>query len=184
MMPLHYLSRYEEALEIIDRIFPKVFRRNRLLWIVLTVFFVLFIFVNIMNFFSNRYSDSGDTSTEKSAIPGKKKFFGLNVGSKSPPPEWYDSRRDQGTELTHLWVLHAEKSRFLYSILGTKCAQILNLHWINIVKEMDITWGKLEFLVIEKRCFFRLMSHLIDIWLYHSNLIENSQVLWNIHLKY
>ncbi|KAA0723775.1 Protein MRVI1 [Triplophysa tibetana] len=80
-------SRYEEALEIIDRIFPKVFRRNRLLWIVLTVFFVLFIFVNIMNFFSHRYSDSGDTSTEKSAIPGKKKFFGLNVGSKSPPPE-------------------------------------------------------------------------------------------------
>lgn len=80
-------SRFEEALEVIDRIFPKVFRRNRLLWIVLTVFFILFIFVNIMNFFSNRYSDSGDTSAEKSAIPGKKKFFGLNVGSKSPAPE-------------------------------------------------------------------------------------------------
>ncbi|XP_065117588.1 inositol 1,4,5-triphosphate receptor associated 1 isoform X1 [Paramisgurnus dabryanus] len=80
-------SRYEEALEFIDRIFPKVFRRNRLLWIVITVFFVLFLFVNIMNFFSHRYSDSGDTSAEKSAIPGKKTFFGLNVGSKSPAPE-------------------------------------------------------------------------------------------------
>ncbi|XP_073715492.1 uncharacterized protein [Misgurnus anguillicaudatus] len=80
-------SRYEEALEFMDRIFPKVFRRNRLLWIVITVFLVLFLFVNIMNFFSHRYSDSGDTSAEKSAIPGKKKFFGLNVGSKSPAPE-------------------------------------------------------------------------------------------------
>ncbi|XP_050970428.1 inositol 1,4,5-triphosphate receptor associated 1 isoform X2 [Labeo rohita] len=80
-------SRFEEALEVLDRIFPKFFRRNRVLWIVLTLFFASFILVNVISFFSNRYSESGDTSAEKSAIPGKKKFFGLNVGSKTPAPE-------------------------------------------------------------------------------------------------
>ncbi|XP_059394093.1 inositol 1,4,5-triphosphate receptor associated 1-like isoform X4 [Carassius carassius] len=76
-------SRFEEALEVLDRIFPKCFRRNRVLWIVLTLFFASFFLVNVITFFSNRYSESGDTS----AIPGKKKFFGLNVGSKTPAPE-------------------------------------------------------------------------------------------------
>ncbi|XP_051522656.1 inositol 1,4,5-triphosphate receptor associated 1-like isoform X2 [Myxocyprinus asiaticus] len=80
-------SRYEEALEILDWIFPKFFRRNRMLWIVLTLFFVSFVFVNAINFFSNRYSDSGDTSAEKSAVAGKNTFFELNVGSKTPAPE-------------------------------------------------------------------------------------------------
>ncbi|XP_056121706.1 inositol 1,4,5-triphosphate receptor associated 1 isoform X3 [Rhinichthys klamathensis goyatoka] len=80
-------NRFEEALEVIDRICPKFFRRNRVLWIVLTLFFASFVLVNVINFFSSRYSDSGDTSAEKSAIPGKKKFFGLNVGSKTPAPE-------------------------------------------------------------------------------------------------
>ncbi|XP_051505195.1 inositol 1,4,5-triphosphate receptor associated 1-like isoform X2 [Myxocyprinus asiaticus] len=80
-------SRFEEALEILDRIFPKFFRRNRMLWIILTLFFVSFVFVSVINFFSNRYSDSGDTSAEKSALAGKKKFFGLNVGPKTPAPE-------------------------------------------------------------------------------------------------
>ncbi|XP_073692938.1 inositol 1,4,5-triphosphate receptor associated 1 isoform X2 [Garra rufa] len=80
-------SRFEEALEVLDRIFPKFFRRNRVLWIVLTLFFASFILVNVISFFSHRYSESGDMSAEKSAIPGKKKFFGLNVGSKTPAPE-------------------------------------------------------------------------------------------------
>ncbi|XP_058638321.1 inositol 1,4,5-triphosphate receptor associated 1 isoform X2 [Onychostoma macrolepis] len=80
-------SKFEEALEFLDRIFPKFFRRNRVLWIVLTLFFASFILVNVISFFSNRYSESGDMSAEKSAIPGKKKFFGLNVGSKTPAPE-------------------------------------------------------------------------------------------------
>uniref|UniRef100_A0A673FHN1 Murine retrovirus integration site 1 homolog n=1 Tax=Sinocyclocheilus rhinocerous TaxID=307959 RepID=A0A673FHN1_9TELE len=80
-------SRFEEALEVLDRIFPKFFRRNRVLWIVLTLFFASFILVNVISFFSNRYSESGDTSAEKSAVPGKKTFFGLNVGSKTPAPE-------------------------------------------------------------------------------------------------
>ncbi|KTG00219.1 hypothetical protein cypCar_00009186 [Cyprinus carpio] len=79
-------SRFEEALEVFDRIFPKFFRRNRVLWIVLTLFFASFILVNVISFFSNCYSESGDTSAEKSAVPGKK-FFGLNVGSKTPAPE-------------------------------------------------------------------------------------------------
>ncbi|XP_016090518.1 protein MRVI1-like [Sinocyclocheilus grahami] len=79
-------SRFEEALEVFDRIFPKFFRGNRVLWIVLTLFFASFILVNVISFFSNRYSESGDTSAEKSAVPGKT-FFGLNVGSKTPAPE-------------------------------------------------------------------------------------------------
>ncbi|XP_016377081.1 uncharacterized protein LOC107715451 [Sinocyclocheilus rhinocerous] len=79
-------SRFEEALEVFDRIFPKFFRGNRVLWIVLTLFFTSFILVNVISFFSNRYSESGDTSAEKSAVPGKT-FFGLNVGSKTPAPE-------------------------------------------------------------------------------------------------
>ncbi|XP_042617000.1 inositol 1,4,5-triphosphate receptor associated 1-like isoform X3 [Cyprinus carpio] len=79
-------NRFEEALEVFDRIFPKFFRRNRVLWIVLTLFFASFILVNVISFFSNCYSESGDTSAEKSAVPGKK-FFGLNVGSKTPAPE-------------------------------------------------------------------------------------------------
>ncbi|XP_051755054.1 uncharacterized protein mrvi1 isoform X7 [Ctenopharyngodon idella] len=80
-------NRFEEALEVVDRICPKFFRRNRALWIVLTLFFASFIFVNIINFLSSCYSESGDMSAEKSAVPGKKKFFGLNVGSKTPAPE-------------------------------------------------------------------------------------------------
>uniref|UniRef100_A0A9J7Y637 Inositol 1,4,5-triphosphate receptor associated 1 n=1 Tax=Cyprinus carpio carpio TaxID=630221 RepID=A0A9J7Y637_CYPCA len=76
-------SRFEESLEVLDRIFPKFFQRNRVLWIILTLFFASFILVNVISFFSNRYSESGDTS----AIPGKKTFFGLNVGSKTPAPE-------------------------------------------------------------------------------------------------
>ncbi|TRY95814.1 hypothetical protein DNTS_021266 [Danionella cerebrum] len=79
--------RFDEALELLDRIFPKFFRRNRMLWIVLALFFILFIIANVVNIYSSRYGDSGDTSTERSAIPGKKKFFGLNVGSKTPAPE-------------------------------------------------------------------------------------------------
>ncbi|KAK9972618.1 hypothetical protein ABG768_025909, partial [Culter alburnus] len=80
-------SRFEEALEVVDRICPKFFRRNRALWIVLTLFFASFIFVNVINFLSSCYSESGDMSAEMSAVPGKKKFFGLNVGSKTPAPE-------------------------------------------------------------------------------------------------
>ncbi|XP_037401409.1 inositol 1,4,5-triphosphate receptor associated 1 isoform X2 [Pygocentrus nattereri] len=80
-------SRYEEALEVLDRICPKIFKRNRTLWIVLTLFLVLFVVVNLVHFFSNHYSVQGDTSAEKSAVPGKKKFLGLHVGSKNPTPE-------------------------------------------------------------------------------------------------
>ncbi|XP_022525781.2 inositol 1,4,5-triphosphate receptor associated 1 [Astyanax mexicanus] len=80
-------SRYEEALEVLDRICPKIFKRNRTLWIILTLFLVTFLLVNLVNLFSYHYSVQGDTSAEKSAIPGKKKFLGLHVGSKSPTPE-------------------------------------------------------------------------------------------------
>lgn len=80
-------SRYEEALEVLDRICPKIFKRNRTLWIVLTLFLVTFLVVNLVNFFSYHYGAQGDTSAEKAAIAGKKKFLGLHVGSKSPTPE-------------------------------------------------------------------------------------------------
>ncbi|KAI4875944.1 hypothetical protein NFI96_034528 [Prochilodus magdalenae] len=80
-------SKYEEALEVLDRICPKIFKRNRTLWIVLTLFLVLFFVVNLVNFFTSHYSVQGDTSAEKSAVPGKKKFLGLHVGSKSPTQE-------------------------------------------------------------------------------------------------
>ncbi|XP_062869119.1 inositol 1,4,5-triphosphate receptor associated 1 isoform X3 [Trichomycterus rosablanca] len=80
----------EKATEVLDRICPKVFRRNRTLWIIVSLFFALFFLLNLINFFSNLYSDTPvhtDTSTEKSSVPGKKKFFGLHVGPKRPSPD-------------------------------------------------------------------------------------------------
>ncbi|KAK3533720.1 hypothetical protein QTP70_024318, partial [Hemibagrus guttatus] len=80
-------SRFERVLEVFERTCPKIFRRNRTLWIVLTLFFVAFLLVNIINFLSSLYIDHADAATEKSNVPGKKKFLGLRVGSKSPSPE-------------------------------------------------------------------------------------------------
>ncbi|KAM9460590.1 inositol 1,4,5-triphosphate receptor associated 1 isoform 1-T1 [Clarias gariepinus] len=76
------LSRYERVLEVIERICPKIFRRNQALWIVLTLFLVVFLLVNLINIFTTLYADNADTKEEKS-----KKFLGLRVGSKSPSPE-------------------------------------------------------------------------------------------------
>lgn len=80
-------TRFERVLEVLERICPKIFRRNRTLWIVLTLFLVVFLLVNLINFFSNLYADHADATAEKSNVPGKKKFLGLRVGSKSPSPE-------------------------------------------------------------------------------------------------
>ncbi|KAF4082839.1 hypothetical protein AMELA_G00132940 [Ameiurus melas] len=80
-------SRFERVLEVLERICPKIFRRNRTLWIVLTLFLVVFLLVNLINFFSNLYADHADATAEKSNVPGKKKFLGLRVGSNSPSPE-------------------------------------------------------------------------------------------------
>ncbi|KAK3561835.1 hypothetical protein QTP86_017057 [Hemibagrus guttatus] len=80
-------SRFERVLEVFERTCPKIFRRNRTLWIVLTLFFVAFLLVNIINFLSSLYIDHADAAAEKSNVPGKKKFLGLRVGSKSPSPE-------------------------------------------------------------------------------------------------
>ncbi|XP_053094256.1 uncharacterized protein mrvi1 isoform X2 [Pangasianodon hypophthalmus] len=79
-------SRFERVLEVLERICPKIFRRNQTLWIVLTLFLVVFLLVNIINFFSNLYADHTDETAEKSNVPGKK-FLGLHMGSKSPSPE-------------------------------------------------------------------------------------------------
>ncbi|MCJ8737455.1 hypothetical protein PDJAM_G00024180 [Pangasius djambal] len=80
-------SRFERVLEVLERICPKIFRRNQTLWIVLTLFLVVFLLVNLINLFSNLYADHADATAEKSNVPGKKKFLGLHVGSKSPSPE-------------------------------------------------------------------------------------------------
>ncbi|XP_018607928.2 protein MRVI1-like isoform X2 [Scleropages formosus] len=78
-------SKYEEALDILERMCPKIFKQNRLLWIVLTLLGVAFFIVSLFTYFSDRYSERGDASTGKSVGPGKKKFFGWNV--KNPTPD-------------------------------------------------------------------------------------------------
>ncbi|XP_047666194.1 uncharacterized protein mrvi1 isoform X3 [Tachysurus fulvidraco] len=79
-------SRFERVLEVLERTCPKIFRRNRTLWIVLTLFLVVFLLVNIISFFSSIYADHADTTAEKPNVPGKK-FLGVRVGSKNPSPE-------------------------------------------------------------------------------------------------
>ncbi|CAB1339459.1 unnamed protein product [Coregonus sp. 'balchen'] len=84
-----FSSKVEEILVVLDRLCPKIFRRNRLLWIVLTLFLVTFLVVNVFTYFSDRYNNHGDMSAEKAMVQGKKKIFGLNVGvqPKNPTPE-------------------------------------------------------------------------------------------------
>lgn len=83
-------------------------------------------------------------------------------------------------------MIPGEAREFLYCILGTKCARILHLHWIFIVNEMDITWGKVGISCYWENMFLKTrVTFMILPWLYHSNLIiENSQVSWNLYLKY
>ncbi|XP_060796821.1 inositol 1,4,5-triphosphate receptor associated 1 isoform X2 [Neoarius graeffei] len=81
-------SRFDRILEVLERMCPKIFRRNWMLWIALTLFLVAFFVVNLLNFFSNLYADHTDATAEKSSnVPDKKKLLGLHVGSKSPSPE-------------------------------------------------------------------------------------------------
>ncbi|XP_070303406.1 inositol 1,4,5-triphosphate receptor associated 1 isoform X1 [Salvelinus sp. IW2-2015] len=84
-----FSSKVEEVLVVLDRLCPKIFRRNRLLWIVLTLFLVTFLVVNVFTYFSDRYNNHGDMSAEKAMVQGKKKIFELNVGvqPKNPTPE-------------------------------------------------------------------------------------------------
>lgn len=79
-------NRFGRVLDVLERICPKIFRRNRTLWIVLTLFLVVFLLVNIINFFIGLYADHTDASAEKSNVPGKK-FLGVRVGAKSSRPE-------------------------------------------------------------------------------------------------
>ncbi|KAI5608522.1 protein MRVI1 isoform X1 [Silurus asotus] len=80
-------SRSERVLEILERVCPKIFRSNWTLWVVLTLFLVVFLLVNFINFFNNLYADHADPTAEKSNVPAKEKFLGLHVGSKNPSSE-------------------------------------------------------------------------------------------------
>uniref|UniRef100_A0AAZ3RKN3 Murine retrovirus integration site 1 homolog n=1 Tax=Oncorhynchus tshawytscha TaxID=74940 RepID=A0AAZ3RKN3_ONCTS len=84
-----FSSKVEDVLVVLDRLCPKIFRGNRLLWIVLTLFLVTFLVVNVFTYFSDRYNNHGDMSAEKAMVQGKKKIFELNVGvqPKNPTPE-------------------------------------------------------------------------------------------------
>ncbi|KAI5101407.1 protein MRVI1 isoform X1 [Silurus meridionalis] len=79
-------SRSKRVLEILERVCPKIFRSNWTLWVVLTLFLVVFLLVNFINFFNNLYADHTDPTAEKSNVPAKK-FLGLHVGSKNPSSE-------------------------------------------------------------------------------------------------
>ncbi|XP_036400285.1 inositol 1,4,5-triphosphate receptor associated 1 [Megalops cyprinoides] len=72
-------SKYEKVLDVLDRLCPKIFRQNRLFWIVLTLFAVTFFVVSVFAYFNDRHSELGDVSAGKTMGPGKKKFFGWNV---------------------------------------------------------------------------------------------------------
>ncbi|XP_071371922.1 inositol 1,4,5-triphosphate receptor associated 1 isoform X1 [Centroberyx affinis] len=79
-------SKMEEILVLLDRFCPKISWSNRLLWIVLTLFLVMFLVVNIFTYFSDYYNGHADTSAEKAIIQGKKKIFGLNVAAQPKNP--------------------------------------------------------------------------------------------------
>ncbi|XP_010879467.1 protein MRVI1 isoform X2 [Esox lucius] len=78
-------SKVEEVLVVLDWLWPKIFRRNRL-WIVLTLFLATFLAVAVFTYFNDRYNNHGDMSAEKSMVQGKKKIFGLNVGVQPKNP--------------------------------------------------------------------------------------------------
>lgn len=82
-------SKVEEVLVVLDRLCPKIFQRNRLLWIGLTLFLVLFLAVHVCTYFSDRYNNHVDMSADKAMAQDKKKILGLNVEvqPKNPPTE-------------------------------------------------------------------------------------------------
>ncbi|KAK1161700.1 hypothetical protein AOXY_G19322 [Acipenser oxyrinchus oxyrinchus] len=82
-------SKFEEALDYIDRLCPKVFRQHRLVWIIAAVVVILAFVVSIFTSYNNSSTEVADTSPGKSACSGKKQNFEWNVGlqHKNPTPE-------------------------------------------------------------------------------------------------
>nr|XP_023646569.1 uncharacterized protein LOC111832971 isoform X3 [Paramormyrops kingsleyae] len=70
-------SKYEEALEILDWLFPKISKRNRKIWIFLVLFGIVFFMVNIFTYFSNRYNEVGNPTTGKTVSPGQNSLSGM-----------------------------------------------------------------------------------------------------------
>ncbi|XP_041075198.1 inositol 1,4,5-triphosphate receptor associated 1-like [Polyodon spathula] len=82
-------SKFEEALDYIDRLCPKVFRQHRLVWIIAAVVMILAFVVSIFTSYNNSCTEVADTSPGKSTCSGKKQYFGWNAGlqHKNPTPE-------------------------------------------------------------------------------------------------
>ncbi|XP_033909095.3 uncharacterized protein LOC117431925 isoform X1 [Acipenser ruthenus] len=82
-------SKFEEALDYIDRLCPKVFRQHRLVWIIAAVVVILAFIVCIFTSYNNSSTEVADTSPGKSVCSGKKQNFEWNVGlqHKNPTPE-------------------------------------------------------------------------------------------------
>ncbi|KAK1159779.1 hypothetical protein AOXY_G21197, partial [Acipenser oxyrinchus oxyrinchus] len=79
-------SKFEEAVDYIDRLCPKVFRQHRLVWIIAAVVVILAFVVSIFTSYNN---SSTEVAPGKSACSSKKQYFGWNVGlqHKNPTPE-------------------------------------------------------------------------------------------------
>ncbi|XP_036390551.1 inositol 1,4,5-triphosphate receptor associated 1-like [Megalops cyprinoides] len=75
-------SKYEGILDTINQLCPKIFRRNRLIWVALTLLTVMFM-VGLFTYFGDCHSELEDASTGKSVDPGRKNFFGWNVAFQS-----------------------------------------------------------------------------------------------------
>ncbi|MGH0175626.1 UNVERIFIED_CONTAM: hypothetical protein FKN15_071016 [Acipenser sinensis] len=82
-------SKFEEALDYIDRLCPKVFRQHRLVWIIAAVVVILAFVVSIFTSYNNSSTEVADTSPGKSVCSGKKQYFRWNEGlqHKNPTPE-------------------------------------------------------------------------------------------------
>ncbi|XP_048885944.1 uncharacterized protein LOC125751322 [Brienomyrus brachyistius] len=69
--------KHEQALEILDWLFPKISKRNRKIWIFLVLFGIVFFMVNIFRYFSNRYNEVGNPTTGKTVSPGQNSLSGM-----------------------------------------------------------------------------------------------------------
>ncbi|XP_066556933.1 inositol 1,4,5-triphosphate receptor associated 1 isoform X2 [Amia ocellicauda] len=79
-------SKYEEALNVVSRLCPKILRQNRLFWIIAASAVFLAFIVSVFSSLSNSYSELGEGSSSKSAYSGKKQNFGWNVGLQPKKP--------------------------------------------------------------------------------------------------
>ncbi|XP_015193966.2 inositol 1,4,5-triphosphate receptor associated 1 [Lepisosteus oculatus] len=82
-------SRFEEALGVFNWLCPKIFRQNRLCWIIAIVVLVFAFIISVFTSFGHSYEELGEASSGNGGGSGKKLNFGWNVGlqPKNPTPE-------------------------------------------------------------------------------------------------